>query len=89
MKHKIYLKIGQQNNGRLKFGVSKKKTYTALSEAGWGNPSICTVIVPLNIEIPDTIFEQAVQEVKLIPEYVTRIEPVFEEEELQDKEEKK
>lgn len=64
MKERIYLKVCKGKQG-YKFAVSKKKNFTPMNDGAWRKEHFPTLLVGLNIEIPDTYFREADAELRL------------------------
>ena len=66
MKDKIYLKIGRTNRGNYKYVVTRKKNFQPLNDLNWRDKTYFpTVLIGLNIEIPDKFFKEAQAELDI------------------------
>ncbi len=84
MNIRCYLKIAHtgitMGQPRFKIGITKTKHLTALSEGtGVYGKHYPTILIPLDIEVDEELFVKEAQNIKVVPQYVTRIEPVEEE----------
>ena len=64
MKDKIYLKIARTNRGNFKYAITRKKSFKPLDDLAYRDRSYFpTILVGLNIEVPDDLFKKTQAEI--------------------------
>lgn len=64
MKQKIYLRIAKTNSG-YSYKVDKKKNHKPMDDGYYKKTYFPTIVVGLNLEIPDRFFKEALAELDL------------------------
>jgi hypothetical protein len=66
MEDKIYLKIARTNRGNFKYAITRKKNFKPLDDLAYRDRSYFpTILVGLNIEVPDELFKKAQAEIDI------------------------